>query len=44
MAMLKAYAWPGNVRELRNVTESSVDLTKGEWIEESASPPYIRNP
>ena len=44
MAMLRAYPWPGNVRELRNVTERSVVLAKGDWIEESALPPYVRNP
>jgi len=44
LAMLRAYPWPGNVRELRNVTERSVVLAKGDWIEESALPPYVRNP
>src|SRR5439155_1472895 len=44
MTMLRAYPWPGNVRELRNVTERSVVLAKGDWIEESALPPYVRNP
>src|SRR5436309_14554121 len=44
MTMLKGYPWPGNVRELRNITERSVVLAKGEWIEESALPPYVRNP
>jgi len=41
-ALLKAYHWPGNVRELRNVIERAVVLAKGEWIDESALPPYIR--
>ena len=44
MAMLRAYPWPGNVRELRNITERSVVLAKGEWIEENALPPYVRSP
>jgi DNA-binding NtrC family response regulator len=43
-AMLKAYTWPGNVRELRNIIERSVVLVKGEWIEETNLPPYIRDP
>lgn len=43
-AMLKAYPWPGNVRELRNIIERSVVLVKGEWIEQSNLPPYIRDP
>jgi two-component system, NtrC family, response regulator HydG len=41
--VMKAYLWPGNVRELRNVIERSVVLAKGEWIDEKALPPYIRD-
>lgn len=44
MAMLKSYFWPGNVRELRNVMERAVILAKGEWIEVSHLPPYMREP
>src|SRR5262249_37315551 len=40
---LQAYRWPGNVRELRNVLERAVILAKGEWIEMTHLPPYIRN-
>jgi DNA-binding NtrC family response regulator len=39
---LKSYSWPGNVRELRNVIERAVILAKGEWIEPSHLPPYLR--
>jgi len=39
---LQAYRWPGNVRELRNVMERAVILAKGEWIELSHLPPYLR--
>src|SRR3990170_4561847 len=39
---LKSYSWPGNVRELRNVIERAVILARGEWIEASHLPPYIR--
>ena len=39
---LQAYRWPGNVRELRNVLERAVILAKGEWIELSHLPPYLR--
>jgi DNA-binding NtrC family response regulator len=39
---LTAYGWPGNVRELRNILERAVILAKGEWIETSHLPPYIR--
>ncbi|MBI4480984.1 MAG: sigma-54-dependent Fis family transcriptional regulator [Acidobacteria bacterium] len=39
---LQAYRWPGNVRELRNVLERAVILAKGEWIESSHLPPYLR--
>ena len=39
---LQAYRWPGNVRELRNVLERAVILAKGEWIEISHLPPYLR--
>ncbi len=41
---LTQYAWPGNVRELRNVIERAIILTKGEWIELSHLPPYLRSP
>jgi DNA-binding NtrC family response regulator len=44
MALLKVCPWPGNVRELRNIIERSVVLTKGDWIEETNLPPYLRNP
>ncbi len=39
---MKSYSWPGNVRELRNVIERAVILAKGEWIEPSHLPPYLR--
>jgi DNA-binding NtrC family response regulator len=39
---MQAYRWPGNVRELRNVMERAVILAKGEWIELSHLPPYLR--
>jgi len=42
--LLVNYAWPGNVRELRNVLERAVILAKGEWIEPSHLPPYLRHP
>jgi DNA-binding NtrC family response regulator len=42
-ALLKAYRWPGNVRELRNVIERAVVLAKGDWIDETSLPPYIRS-
>ena len=42
--MLMAYSWPGNVREFRNVMERALILSKGEWIETSHLPPYLRNP
>jgi DNA-binding NtrC family response regulator len=32
------------VRELRNVMERAVILAKGEWIEVSHLPPYLRHP
>jgi DNA-binding NtrC family response regulator len=40
---LRSYHWPGNVRELRNVLERAVILAKGEWIEISHLPPYLRD-
>ena len=43
-ALLRGYAWPGNVRELRNVVERAVILAKGDWIETSHLPPYLRTP
>jgi DNA-binding NtrC family response regulator len=42
--LLMSYTWPGNVRELRNVMERAVILAKGEWIEPSHLPPYLRHP
>ena len=42
--VLHEYSWPGNVRELRNVIERAVILAKGEWIETSHLPPYLRAP
>jgi DNA-binding NtrC family response regulator len=42
--LLIRYSWPGNVRELRNVMERAVILAKGEWIETSHLPPYLRHP
>jgi transcriptional regulator with PAS, ATPase and Fis domain len=43
MELLNAYAWPGNVRELRNVIERAVILAKGNWVETTHLPPYIRD-
>ena len=42
MEKIQNYRWPGNVRELRNVLERAVILAKGEWIEQSHLPPYLR--
>jgi DNA-binding NtrC family response regulator len=42
--MIRQCSWPGNVRELRNVMERAVILAKGEWIEVSHLPPYLRHP
>jgi DNA-binding NtrC family response regulator len=39
---LQVYRWPGNVRELKNVIERAVILAKGEWIETTHLPPYLR--
>ena len=39
---LQAYRWPGNVRELKNVIERAVILAKGEWVETTHLPPYLR--
>ena len=44
LELLRVYSWPGNVRELRNVMERAVILAKGEWIEVSHLPPYLRHP
>jgi DNA-binding NtrC family response regulator len=41
--MLKSYTWPGNIRELRNVIERAVVLSKSEWIEVDALPPYLQS-
>jgi DNA-binding NtrC family response regulator len=38
------YSWPGNVREFRNVLERALILARGEWIETSHLPPYLRSP
>jgi DNA-binding NtrC family response regulator len=43
MDLLNTYAWPGNVRELRNVIERAVILSRGNWIEATHLPPYIRD-
>lgn len=43
MELLCGYPWPGNVRELRNVIERAVILAKGNWIETTHLPPYIRD-
>src|SRR6202008_2693501 len=40
--MMMAYSWPGNVREFRNVMERALILSKGEWIDTSHLPPYLR--
>jgi DNA-binding NtrC family response regulator len=42
LELLTAYDWPGNVREFRNVAERAVILARGEWLEPSHLPPYIR--
>jgi two-component system response regulator HydG len=44
LEMLMNYEWPGNVREFRNVMERALIVCKGEWIEISHLPPYLRNP
>src|SRR5215813_3258133 len=44
LEMLMNYEWPGNVREFRNVMERALIVCKGEWIEVSHLPPYLRNP
>jgi len=44
LEMLMTYSWPGNVREFRNVLERALILARGEWIETSHLPPYLRNP
>lgn len=44
LELLMNYEWPGNVREFRNVMERSLIVCKGEWIEVSHLPPYLRNP
>ncbi|MGH9786714.1 MAG: sigma-54-dependent transcriptional regulator [Terriglobia bacterium] len=44
LELLRQCSWPGNVRELRNVMERAVILAKGEWIEVSHLPPYVRHP
>jgi DNA-binding NtrC family response regulator len=44
LEMLMTYSWPGNVREFRNVMERALILSKGEWIDTSHLPPYLRNP
>ena len=44
LEMLIAYSWHGNVREFRNVMERALILARGDWIETSHLPPYLRNP
>ncbi len=44
LRILRRYPWPGNIRELRNVMERAVVVAKGEWIEPSHLPPYLREP
>jgi two-component system response regulator HydG len=44
LEMLMTYSWPGNVREFRNVLERALILARGEWIETSHLPPYLRSP
>ncbi|WP_260677390.1 sigma-54-dependent Fis family transcriptional regulator [Tepidiphilus olei] len=41
LTCLQQYAWPGNVRELRNVIESALLMSEGEWIERDDLPPEI---
>ncbi|MEW6673517.1 MAG: sigma 54-interacting transcriptional regulator [Thermodesulfobacteriota bacterium] len=43
MRLLLDYPWPGNVRELENSIEHAVVLAKGEQIEVSDLPQFIRN-
>lgn len=38
---LSRYSWPGNVRELRNVIESAVVLTKGNYIAPQDLPAHL---
>jgi len=40
---LDNFRWPGNVRELENVLERAVALCRGDHIEVTDLPPYIRN-
>lgn len=40
---LDNFRWPGNVRELENVLERAVALCRGDRIEVTDLPPYIRN-
>lgn len=42
LKLMEEYDWPGNVRELRNVIERAFILARGEWIEVSHMPRYIR--
>lgn len=42
MRLLLDYSWPGNVRELENSIEHAAVLAKGERIEVSDMPPFLR--
>ncbi len=42
LGKMKEYGWPGNVRELKNVVERAVIVARGEWIEISHLPPFLR--
>ena len=39
---LRSYRWPGNIRELRNVMESAVVMSKGQYISPDDLPPQLR--
>lgn len=38
---LNSYRWPGNIRELRNVIESSVVMSRGQYIRLEDLPPQV---
>ena len=44
LEVLLAFDWPGNVRELQAVVEAAAASTRGEWIQESDLPVYLRVP